>query len=117
MHGSLFRAALAAVALLALGLPTPPEAGAAGSGSIIVRAVGDRDPATGEPVPLAGAPFTAYSDAALTTAVGTCSTDSTGACSIGGLADGIYWVAPSGDPPGGAFHAISRLTTALADDE
>jgi hypothetical protein len=116
MPRSLSRAALAALALLVLSLPTPPQAGAAGSGSILVRAVGDRDLATGDPVPLAGAPFTAYSDAALTTAVGTCTTDATGACSITGVADGTYWVAPTGDPAGGAFHAISRLTTALADD-
>jgi len=70
MHRSLSRAALVALALLVLSLPTPPQAGAGGVGSVAVRAVGDRDPATGDPIPLAGAPFTAYSDAALTTAVG-----------------------------------------------
>ena len=53
------RAAFAAVALLVLCLPTPPQAGAAGSGAILVRAVGDRDPGTGDPIPLAGAPFSA----------------------------------------------------------
>src|SRR3954451_22720537 len=111
MHRSLSRAALAALALLMLSLPPPPQAGAAGTGSITVRAVGDRDPVTGDPVPLAGAPFTAYADDALTTAVGSCTTDVTGVCSIGGLGDGTYWVGPGGDPAGGMFHAISRLTT------
>ena len=115
------RAALAAVALLVLCLPTPPQAGAAdaptpATGTLTVHGVGDRDPATGDPVPLEGAPFTAYSDATLTMAVGACVTDAAGSCTIGGLADGTYWVAPSGDPPGGVFHAVARFTTALADD-
>src|SRR5262245_18949664 len=115
------RAALAAATLIVLCLPAPPRAGAAdtptpAAGSIAVHAVGDRDPVTGDPVPLAGAPFTAYSEAALTTSVGGCTTDAAGSCSITGLADGTYWVAPSGDPSGGTFHAITRLTTALAGD-
>jgi hypothetical protein len=63
-----------------------------------------------------GAPFTAYSDAGLTTPVGECTTDATGACTIDGLADGAYWVAPSGDPAGGAFHAVTQLTTEFAAD-
>ena len=68
MHRSLSRTALAALALLVLSLPTPPQAGAADPGSILVRAVGERDTTTGDAVPLAGAPFTAYTDATLTTA-------------------------------------------------
>src|SRR3954462_10640731 len=98
MLSQLFRAALAAFAVLVLCLPTPPQAGAAGTGTIAVHAVGDRDPSTGDPLPLAGAPFTAYSDADLSTAIGRCATDATGSCSITGLADRTYWVAPSGDP-------------------
>src|SRR4051812_29801479 len=112
MHRTLSRAALAAVALLMLSLPTPPQAGAASTGSITVRAVGDRDPVNGDPVPLAGAPFTAYADDALTTAMGSCTTGLTGACSIGGLGDGTYWVAPAGDLSGGAVPVISRPPTA-----
>src|SRR5262245_47404460 len=94
----------------------PARAHAAGTGSIAVHAVGDRDPVTGDAIALPGAPFTAYADAALTTPVGSCTTDAAGSCSITGLADGTYWVAPSGDPAGGAFHAITRLTTAFAAD-
>jgi hypothetical protein len=118
MHRSLSRVALAAVALLVVCLPVPPRAGAAdaAAGSILVSAVGDREPATGSPLSLGGAPFTAYSDAALTDVVGTCTTDEAGMCTITGLVDGTYWVAPSGDPAGGAFHAIDRLTTAFGAD-
>ena len=92
-------------------LPTPPQTGAAGSGSILVRAVGDRDPGTGDPIPLAGAPLTAYADAALTSVVGACATDATGTCSIEGLADATYWMAPSGDPAGGTLESTPRSTS------
>ncbi len=46
--------------------PPPPTA----PGSITARAGGDRDPATGDPVPLEGAVLRAYTDAALTTPAG-----------------------------------------------
>ena len=87
----------------------PSPAPLADTGSITGRAAGDRDPATGAPAPLAGAALRAFTDAALTTPAGDCTTDATGACTITGLAPGTYWVAPVGDPPGGPFTRIETV--------
>src|SRR5262245_9884986 len=87
------------------------QTSAAGA-SITVHAVGDRDTATGAPIPLSGATLRAYSDAALTTVVGECVTAAGGSCAIAGLTPGTYWVAPADDPVGfgNAFHAIPGVT-------
>ena len=88
--------------------PTGPP-----KGSIVVRAAGDRDPVTGAAVPLAGARIAAYTDPALTTAAGACTTDPAGTCTITGLAAGVYRVGPVDDPPGGAFHRLGTVSTSL----
>lgn len=96
---------------------TPPTTVAgppSGSGSIVVRAAGDRDPATGAPLPLAGAVLRAFTDASLTTAAGECTTDAAGTCTIAGLAVGTYRVAPVGDPPGGTFARVETVKTAVS---
>ena len=92
-------------------VPEPP--GGAPTGAVVVRAVGDRDPSTGQPLPLAGARIAAYTDPALTDAAGDCTTDAAGTCTIGGLASGVYHVAPADDPPGGPFHRLGTVTTSL----
>lgn len=88
--------------------PPTPSAGAE-TGSVTVRAGGDRDPATGVPVPLEGAVLRAHRDAALTVPAGECTTDASGSCLIAGLHPGTYWVAPVADPPGGAFARIEAV--------
>jgi hypothetical protein len=75
--------------------------------------VGDRDPATGAPLPLAGVLLRAFTDASLTTAAGECTTDLTGTCTITGLATGTYRVAPIGDPPGGVFARVETVKTTV----
>ena len=112
-------ATLLAAPASALAEPGPPPTTVAGpgsgpgSGSIIVRAAGDRDPTTGAPLPLAGAVLRAFTDASLTTAAGECTTDATGACTITGLTAGTYRVAPVGDPPGGAFARVATVKTTV----
>ena len=71
----------------------PAPGPASESGSIVVRAAGDRDPTTGAPLPLAGAVLRAFTDASLTIAAGECTTDAAGTCTITGLAVGTYRVA------------------------
>lgn len=79
------------------------------TGSVVARAAGDRDPTTGEPVPLEGATLRAFTDAALTAPAGECTTDASGTCTIPDLATGAYWVAPVGDPPDGAFVRVETV--------
>lgn len=86
--------------------PADPDPGA---GSITARAAGDRDPTTGDPIPLEGAVLRAFSDATLTTPAGECTTDATGACTIDGLAAATYWVAPVGEPPGAGFGRVDTI--------
>jgi hypothetical protein len=109
----LARPLLLAVASLtaAFGI-SPSPAPAVEPGSILVRAVGDRDPATGEPVPLAGALMRAYADVSLTTTAGDCTTDAAGECTVTGLAPGTYYVGTVAAPAGGAFDVVTELTTA-----
>ena len=91
--------------------PAPPAPLA--TGSITVRAGGDRDGASGHPVPLAGARLAAFADAALTTPAGECTTDAGGSCTISGLAAASYWVAPVGDPPGGVFTRVGTVDPSI----
>jgi len=95
---------------------TPPGVPAA-TGSITVRAAGDRDGPTGNPVPLPGARLGAFTDAALTTLAGECTTDGAGSCTITGLAPATYWVAPVGDPPGGAFTRVETVDPSVGGPE
>jgi hypothetical protein len=88
-----------------------------GSGSILARAAGDRDPATGAATPLAGAVIRAYADPALTTVAGECTTDATGSCTIAGLAPGAYVVAADAPPAGGVFHRVATVSTSLGDTQ
>lgn len=103
--------ALAVVSHVAL-VPRSSAAEPVGTGTITVRAVGDRDPHTGDPRPLPGATIRAYTDATLTTVAGECTTDASGTCVIPDLAPGAYHVAPASDPvPGGAFWPITTVAT------
>jgi hypothetical protein len=108
----------AALAMTAAAAPAadPPPAPTA-TGFITARAAGDRDPATGAPVPLAGARLRAFTDAALTIVAGECTTDASGACTITGLATGTYWVAPVADPPGGTFAALEAVRPSAGGSE
>jgi hypothetical protein len=102
-----------AVTLSVAALTAVRTAAAAGTNSVTAHAVGDRDAATGAPLPLAGATLRAYTDSSLTTAVGECTTGADGACSIAGLDAGTYWVASVGAPPGGVYSSIDRVTTSI----
>lgn len=93
-------------ATLVLVPATAPADPAPATGTVTVRAAGDRDPATGAPVPLAGAVLRAFADPALTEPVGDCTTDASGTCTISGLADGTYWVTPVAAPDNGAFGRV-----------
>jgi hypothetical protein len=104
--------AVTAVASTVTATAVTPAA-AAGSNTITVHAVGDRDPATGAPAPLAGATMAAFEDAALHTKLRECTTDSTGACVIADLAPGTYWVAPVAEPGGGAYDVLDAVTTSI----
>jgi hypothetical protein len=88
-----------------------------GTGSILTRAAGDRDPATGAATPLAGAVIRAYADPALTSVAGECTTDTTGSCTIAGLAPGAYVVAPHAPPAGAVFHRVATVSTSLGDTQ
>lgn len=91
----------------------PAPGPASESGSIVVRAAGDRDPTTGAPLPLAGAVLRAFTDASLTIAAGECTTDAAGTCTITGLAVGTYRVAPVGDPPGATFARVETVEVSV----
>jgi hypothetical protein len=104
--------ALVVIGAALLVVPAPAPAGPA-TGTITARAAGDRDPATGDPVPLAGAVLGAFGDAARSNLVGACTTDATGSCVIPDLAPGAYWVAPVDDPPGGQLTRLGLVTTSL----
>lgn len=103
--------ALTVGAMMLVVVPTTAPAGAPlpPGGSITARAAGDRDPVTGEPVPLAGAVLRAFTDAGLTSPAGECTTDGTGTCTIPDLPAATYWVAPVEDPPGGIFARLGPV--------
>jgi hypothetical protein len=105
-----------AVALSVAALTAVRTAAAAEANSITVHAVGDRDPGSGAPLPLAGAKLRAYTDSSLATPVGECTTDASGTCTITGLDAGTYWVAPVGAPPGGAYSVVEGVTTTAEGD-
>jgi hypothetical protein len=98
--------------------PTPPGPAAPPVGAIAVRAVGDRDPATGVVVAVPGArvgvvpdpgtvpgtgPRTVSDPGAV---VGGCVTGADGTCTVTGLVPGPYRVVPLGDPPDAGLHRI-----------
>lgn len=85
-----------------------------GSGSIIVRAAGDRDAGSGAPVALTGATLVAFADASLTVPAGGCTTDATGSCTIPDLVAGTYHVAPTGDPVDSPFSHFETVTTSMS---
>lgn len=119
MPSRLSRLAALVVGALVLpvsGLAAPPVVGAAEPGSIVVHATGDRDLATGAPLPLAGARLRAYTDAGLTEVAGECTTDAAGTCTITGLAPGPHRVAPVAGPPDGAFDPVDEVTTSFGGD-
>lgn len=93
------------------------SATAPATGTVVVRAVGDRDLATGLAEPLAGALLRAYTDATLHDLAGECTTDSSGTCAIAGLAPGTYHIAPARGPVDGGWHPLERIGTSLGDDE
>ena len=94
--------------------PGPPTPAATPNGAVVVRAVGDRDPASGAPEPVAGARVGVVTgDPGDPGApAGACTTGADGTCTVAGLAPGPYRVVPIDDPPGSALHRIATIEPA-----
>jgi len=103
--------------------PGPSTPAATPVGSVVVRAGGDRDPATGDPQPVAGARIGVVGVVGVEpggtgepgdpiTPAGACTTGADGTCSVAGLAPGPYRVVPLDDPPGSALHRITTIEPA-----
>lgn len=98
------------VAVLA-GATAPLSAGPTGT-TIVVRVAAERAGADGAPVPLAGVVVRAHPVDPPEAVAGECTTEASGACSITGLAPGVYRVAPAAAPPGSGLTLLGPVEPA-----